>query len=174
MNSTESASAAEVHLAFDMEMEMEEDVASELEDFILLSRLGVVDEALHVVEHVLWPHLHLFPVLAEVAGFLIEHTYKVHAGRIVADLESRQIAFTEQNEIEFVIMIKEFNAGCLSLFTLVAIKSLSERSTYQGIGTLVDVFQTTDYSCPIQVSNKANMNKSLTHLRYTISRHDYS
>ncbi|KAK5957200.1 hypothetical protein OHC33_001571 [Knufia fluminis] len=52
-------------------MSMKEDVAAELEDFILLARLGIVDAALEIVDHVLWPHLNVFAVTAEVAGFLI-------------------------------------------------------------------------------------------------------
>ena len=67
------ASAGDESSRFDMEMELEEDVPAELEDFIFLARLGVKDEALRLAQNVLWRHIYQFPVFAEIAGFLIEH-----------------------------------------------------------------------------------------------------
>jgi len=58
---------------FDIELDLEEDIPAELEEFVLLARLGVKDEALRLAQDVLWRHIHQFPVFAEIAGFLIEH-----------------------------------------------------------------------------------------------------
>lgn len=54
------------------EMELEEDVGAAVEDLIMYSRLGLVDDALAVIHEVLWRHLLFFPALAEVSLFLIE------------------------------------------------------------------------------------------------------
>lgn len=51
-------------------LDLEEDVEAELEDFMLLSRLGVENEAYRLLTDVLWSHISFFPVFVEAAYFL--------------------------------------------------------------------------------------------------------
>lgn len=52
----------------------EEDVEAELYEFMLVSRLGADEEAHMLAKDVLWSHLTIFPVFAEVAYFSIVRT----------------------------------------------------------------------------------------------------
>lgn len=71
MDNTSSSTPREI--IFETELPFEEDIVAELENFILYGRLGLVDEALEILENVLWKHLKQFPVFAEAAAFLVEH-----------------------------------------------------------------------------------------------------
>jgi hypothetical protein len=54
-----------------------EDIPTALEDFIFLSRLGVLEEAHQLFEDKLKPYWKLFPVLVEFADMLLEeHRYQ--------------------------------------------------------------------------------------------------
>lgn len=70
---TEFDSPTENEVIADVELPLEEDIVAELEEFIFLGRLGVVDEALEILEMTLWPYLDHFPVAAEAAAFLVEN-----------------------------------------------------------------------------------------------------
>lgn len=54
-------------------MDLKEDIAAELEDFVLLARLGITDKALEIVDHGLCRHLHVFAVTAETGGFMVQY-----------------------------------------------------------------------------------------------------
>ena len=64
-------------------MELEEDVAAELDDFLTMRRLGLVEDASRVANEVLWRHSHSFPVFAEMAAFYIEQAH-LEAVRVLA------------------------------------------------------------------------------------------
>jgi hypothetical protein len=54
-----------------LEFEVEEDIEGELEDFVRLVRLGLVEQAREHFQQTLSPHAKLFPVLAEYAKLLV-------------------------------------------------------------------------------------------------------
>jgi hypothetical protein len=56
----------------EMDFDIVEDIPAELEDFIFLSRLGLIKEAHELFEQNLKPYLGFFPVLAEFADMLLE------------------------------------------------------------------------------------------------------
>lgn len=85
---------------FDIDLELEEDIVAELEEFILLARLGAVDEASALVRNVLWPHTYLFPVFAEVSGFLAEHDIG-SLKALLQKLTSQNFSFADDDEKEF-------------------------------------------------------------------------
>lgn len=92
---------------FDVELDLEEDIAAELEDFIFLARLGVVDDASALVRNVLWPHAHQFPVFAEISSFLAEHdldSLKI----LLQEFAARNTSFTDDEEKEFINVISLF------------------------------------------------------------------
>ena len=88
------------------EMKLKEDVAAELEEFILLSRLAVHDEAMDIAEHILWRHLQIFPVMAEISGCLIEQRDFQRLRRLVRDLDCRHIRFTATDEADFIELLR--------------------------------------------------------------------
>jgi hypothetical protein len=59
------------NLEFRLELGIEEDIEGELEHFVRLARLGLVEQARETFEHSLLHHLKLFPVLAEYSEFLL-------------------------------------------------------------------------------------------------------
>ena len=59
-------------MIFNARLELEEDVAAELEDFALLVRIGIYDEAYRHLDTILWDHLDHYAVFAEVAQFLAD------------------------------------------------------------------------------------------------------
>lgn len=97
-----TASIRDELFRFDMELDLEEDIPAELEEFILLARLGVEDEALRLAQDVLWRHTHHYPVFAEVAGFLAEHRLFGELRTLVNHLYDRKVEFRDREEQEFV------------------------------------------------------------------------
>lgn len=71
-------------MIFNERLELEEDVAAELEDFALLVRLGIYDEAYQHLDTILWNHLDQYAVFAEVAQFLIGRSDIVRQAALIA------------------------------------------------------------------------------------------
>lgn len=62
---------------FQFQFEVEEDIEGELEDFVRLARLGLVEKAREHFQQTLSPHAKLFPVFAEYAELLVsENAYQ--------------------------------------------------------------------------------------------------
>ncbi|KAK5070398.1 hypothetical protein LTR64_000069 [Lithohypha guttulata] len=89
------------------ELNLKEDIAAELEDFMLLTRLGIYDEASEFVNQVLWPHLSWFPVAAEGLGFFREqHDYN-GLRRVLSELAMRDIKFQSTHEQKLISMYED-------------------------------------------------------------------
>jgi hypothetical protein len=58
--------------SFQLELAIEEDIPTEVDDFVRFSRLGFFKEADEVLDEALKDHLDLFPVVAEYADALLE------------------------------------------------------------------------------------------------------
>lgn len=86
--------------------DFEEDIEAELIEFMLTSRLGLIQEAQRLVELVLWPHLDIFPVFAEVAYFIILHPQPQRVYRLLKWITNAQ-PFDESRESNFVQYIKD-------------------------------------------------------------------
>jgi hypothetical protein len=67
----ESPTGSFEDLEFQFEFEIEEDIEGELEDFVKLARLGLVERARKYFHQILLPHVKLFPVFAEYAELLV-------------------------------------------------------------------------------------------------------
>lgn len=93
---------------FRIELPLEEDVVAELERFVYLGRLGIVEEALQILDEILWRHLQHFPVAAEAVAFLIEHKMWTELHRTVNEIHYRNIRFTSNDENEFVDTLTTF------------------------------------------------------------------
>lgn len=130
------------HLTF--EMDFKEDIAAELEDFILLARLGIIDEALEVADHILWPHLHIFPVFAEVSGFLIQYELWDKLRDIQKELERRRITFDGPDEMAFATHLR-----------ILANQKHPSKTSTRTLDFLPNVLESKlhdiQYSCPTQV-----------------------
>lgn len=108
----------EEQFGFEMDLDLEEDVQVELEDFILLARLGVKDEALHLARTVLWRHVYHFPVFAEVAGFLLEHRLNEHLRELISEMNEEDIHFQLGEQQAFSLLIYELSSQTLDRFAL--------------------------------------------------------
>lgn len=92
----------------DMEFDTEEDIAAELEDFILLSRLRLFDEADQSFERNLLPHLILFPVVAEYAEMLFaSRRYERVAGFLCVALKAVPYSEEEKDLLELMKALAE-------------------------------------------------------------------
>lgn len=89
-------------MIFETDIPLEEDIVAELEEFILLGRLGIVDEAVQLLQNVLWRHLRFFPVLAEAAAFLLEHELWAQFQALLEELDLRKIQFEDHDEVDFI------------------------------------------------------------------------
>lgn len=140
----------------DMELDLKEDVAAELEDFILLSRLGVVEEALQMVEHVLWRHFRFFPVYAEVCIFLIQIDEKGLLRKIVKDLDIGAISLRTQDGDEklFIDVVRHFAHGTLTPMTtaIIGFSSVLDNNLDHDCLDLEYLLTTPDLDSPVQVS----------------------
>lgn len=88
---------------FDLQLALEEDVAAELEHFVLLARLGLRDEADQLARDVLWWHSHNFPVFAELAGFYVEdHAFKT-LQQLINHAKVLDFDFRQQDEQAFLL-----------------------------------------------------------------------
>ncbi|KAK5094837.1 hypothetical protein LTS08_008455 [Lithohypha guttulata] len=100
----------EEQFGFEMDLDLEEDVQAELEDFILLARLGVEDGALHLARTVLWRHVHHFPVFAEVADFLLELRADVYLHELFSAMKEKDIQFPHEEQQAFTHLVHELYA----------------------------------------------------------------
>ncbi|KAH7169513.1 hypothetical protein DER46DRAFT_462481, partial [Fusarium sp. MPI-SDFR-AT-0072] len=64
-----------------------EDIPAELEDFIFLSRLGILEEAKGLFEQNLRPYISFFPVLAEYADMLLEEGLYADLSQLLTSLD---------------------------------------------------------------------------------------
>ncbi|KAK5081196.1 hypothetical protein LTR05_007990 [Lithohypha guttulata] len=83
-------------------LNLKEDIAAELEDFMLLTRLGTYDEASEFVNQVLWPHFSWFPILAEVLYFFREQDDYNGLARVLSELAIRDIEFQSTHEQKLI------------------------------------------------------------------------
>ena len=93
-------------LGFTLSLGLDEDVAAELEDFALLTRLSIIDEADDMIKNVLEGHLNHFAVFAEVVQFLLDRQNLSQLQVLVGKLSENQICFNRSDEREFVHLIK--------------------------------------------------------------------
>lgn len=94
-----------------LEMDAYEDVAAELEDFIFLARLGLHEEALEAVDSILWRHLNLFAVLAEVGGFLVEQNHLEKLGDVLGEAKTQGVECQTYEEKAFVELLEQIQKG---------------------------------------------------------------
>lgn len=94
-----------------LDMDAYEDVAAELEDFIFLARLGLPEEALKAVDSILWRHLNLFAVLAEVGGFLVEQKHFQKLGDVLKEAKKRGVECQTHEEKDFVELLEQIQKG---------------------------------------------------------------
>lgn len=100
------------HISFDLE----EDIATELEDFALLVRLGVTHEAGLFLNDVLWKHLDHFAVVAEIIQFWVDGRKQSLLGRldfILSTLNHRRIEFDDPLENKFISTVRALSQGSL-------------------------------------------------------------
>lgn len=86
----------------DMKLALREDIGAELDDFLLLSLLGIDDEARESVRVILWRHLRYFPVFAEVADYVIERNEKILQRQLLQTIQSANIDFAHRDEATFL------------------------------------------------------------------------
>ena len=97
-------------LSFTMNLKL--NVGLTIEDLVLHSRLGLIDESLTIVREALWQHLLFFPAFAEVMLFLIAED-KIHEARSILELLHHQnysSVFTPA-EISFVESLEVLRHG---------------------------------------------------------------
>lgn len=85
-----------------MEICLEEDVAAELDDFLLLRLLGIDDEAKILAQNVLWTHLRHFSVFAEVVDYAIETNDTLLQTQILRTIRQEAIEFPAPHEATFL------------------------------------------------------------------------
>lgn len=127
---------------FAMDMELEEDVDAYLEDFNLYCGLGSVREAQEIAEKVLWKHIDLFPVFAELAAFYINNHDRRAILELIAELVIRDVTFHDNNEREFLKMTALYAKEDLvssSTAALSSKKSPDEQKTHDSHGRMVDL-----------------------------------
>lgn len=95
-------------MLLNMDIDLEEDISAELEDFILLARLGVVEEAQDLIQNVLRRHVDHFPVFAEVAGFCVEQQQLQPLRLLLDEVQSRDVHFPIQEETDFLSAVMLF------------------------------------------------------------------
>lgn len=130
--------AMEEQFGFETDLDLEEDIQAEPEDFLLLARLGFEDEALHLARTVLWRHIHHFPVFAEVAGFLLEHKLNNHVQELMTEMNERDIHFQLEEQQAFSRLIHELSAQILD-YTALLLQQVDEEaasSSYQPISPI--------------------------------------
>lgn len=99
-----------------LELGLEEDIEAELEEFIVLSRLEIIPEAMAMATDVLWRHIRLFPVLAELVGFFIEHQRSTEIALLQDELIKQHVSFAQQDEsnfFDFVLNLSTTNPNLL-------------------------------------------------------------
>lgn len=87
---------------FKISLGLEEDVATELEDFALLVRLGVTEDAMYLVDNVLQEHLNHFAVVVEVTQYLLDLRDFERLRALMKTIRNKQICFDDNDESRFV------------------------------------------------------------------------
>ena len=110
------------HLVFEANLDLEEDLVAELENFLLHVRLKVTVEALQIVDNVLWRHLQYFPVFAEVASFLIELGDKSRLTSMLLEMNmgtmSGYVLGWDLAKKTFFVIVRMYHSGMLRDLTL--------------------------------------------------------
>lgn len=144
----------ENEVIFRMELPLEEDLVAELEQFVYLGRLGVVGEALQILDEILWQHLRHFPVLAEAAAFLIEHGKWNKLKMLVDELHRRDITYTSADETQFVEMLRLFLKH----------KAYEPNTDSGGLDTALTQFDAEDIEYAYASPAKASLHPYLVHI----------
>jgi len=133
-------------LVHETSLELEEDIAAELEDFVLVARLGIIADAQRLVSDVLWRHLQFFPVVAEVAEFLLGCGLWKSLDELVRELDRRNILFDDDDEKETVRRLR-----------FLATKEVGQKLSLREFGLRpINPFpdpSSINYNNPVKVSN---------------------
>lgn len=151
---TGSEVAYDEHIDLDLDLELEEDISAELEDFIFLARLGAVDDALALVQNVLWRHTRYFPVFAEVASFLVDHCSRDDLVSFMEDMRLQRIIFTDYEEREFAELLfffAQYETGVQSVQSA----SQNEKELITSLSSMRTSHNNTDLS-PVKVGLPLN------------------
>lgn len=91
---------------FPLQMEIEEDLEQEIENFVRLKRLGQYKKAHEMFEEVLTRHIAFFPVVAEYADLLLEQgRYGVLSKFLDIQIECMESVF-EEDEVELLRIMR--------------------------------------------------------------------
>lgn len=96
-----------VDQAIVVELALREDIGAELDDFLLLSLLGIDDEARESAREILWRHLRHFPVFAEIADYLIQRNDVFLKTQLLQTITTENIHFADPREAKFLATIVE-------------------------------------------------------------------
>lgn len=122
-----------------LKMDLTENVADELEDFILCARLGLRRQAREAINHILIHHVNIFAVFAEIGSFFLEdHDYD-SLEALFNSLASKQIEYTAPSERLFTEALNQILCD--------AHTRLDDRMTIFNIQS-----QNIDYEDPVLVS----------------------
>lgn len=150
------------------DLDLEEDIVAELENFVLHARLRIDDEAVEIIDNVLSRHLHQLPVLVEVSGFLVEQGDVKMIADLLQQLITDHSAYADQAKSLFVNNINKYAQGKLGGPTIVALKRLhrhtidatvednASRNVDQGLRQELSQYVlppvgSVDYSSPVEV-----------------------
>jgi len=97
------------------EMVVQEDVAAELEAFILHYRLGHWNDADKILDIALWRHLNFFPVFAEAAVYLVERRDYGRGQRLINRIRAGNLVFVESEEQEFAELFTTLHTAASDL-----------------------------------------------------------
>lgn len=136
-----------------MELDLFEDIAAELEDFILLSKLGVTDEAFELVDAVLVRHIRFFPVFAEITGFLIDNNHGSRVAELFIDFQRQQNAASFTNEDDLFLNIVELYIQ--DDLPRTVLKALGHVYNDKGVpsSSLQELLASPAYDSPVQASD---------------------
>ena len=90
---------------------LEEDIQSELEEFVLLARLGLTDEAHTFYEEVLHENVDLFPIFAEVAAFYLDIDEPKRIGQLVLDHEARVTTLHTPDQRSLIHVLRSLSSA---------------------------------------------------------------
>ena len=170
-------SAAEDIGILEMDLDLEEDVAAELEEFVLLGRLGLKDEAWNLADTVLRRHLHFFPVFAEIAGLCCETNRQDRAANLICQLTAEDITFRDADERSFTRAVALFGMNRLTDSTRrgLGIEQLNRQEIDEQLAQAeVRLFRSTNMHSPVQVRiRQKDVYRELTPDRSTTSSSIY-
>lgn len=98
----ESESSTSYDSDYEMRLTVREDVGAELDEFLCLKLLGCDEDALKVVEELLWRHLRFFPVFAEIAGSAIEENDMSLLQRLLEFIQQAEVCLESSEELQFL------------------------------------------------------------------------